>query len=187
MLARLLTAILIITVASGADWTRFRGPNGQGRGEAVDLPATWSEDANIAWKTPIPGEGWSSPVILDGQIWVTKAVDEGNSLRALCVDQQSGKVIHNVEVFAPKKPSRINERNTHASATPVVEAGRVYVHFGNMGTACLATDTARVIWRTTELPYKLTHGPASSPILFQNLLILQFDGPKEKVVVALNK
>lgn len=187
MFARVLSAILIFTVTSGADWPRFRGPNGQGRSEAGDLPATWSEDANIAWKTQIRGEGWSSPVILNGQIWMTTAFEQGKSLRALCVDQQSGKVIHDVEVVAPKKASGINERNTHASPTPVIEAGRVYVHFGNMGTACLTTDKGNVLWRTTDLQFKLTHGPASSPVLFQNLLILQFDGPKEKVVVALNK
>ncbi len=186
-LSQALIIIVLVTLSSAADWPRFRGPNGQGRSEADDLPATWSEDANIAWKTPIPGEGWSSPVILDGQIWMTTAVEHGKSLRALCVDEQSGKVIHNVEVFAPGKPSGINERNTHASPTPVIEPGRVYVHFGNMGTACLATDTGKVFWRTTDLHFRLTHGPASSPILFQNLLILQFDGPKEKVVIALNK
>lgn len=186
-MGRTIVVILTLVASSGADWPRFRGPNGQGRGEADDLPATWSEDANIVWKTPLPGKGWSSPVVSGKQIWMTAAMEEGRSLRALCVDRQSGKLIHNVEVFAPKKPSGINERNTHASPTPAIEGGRIYVHFGNMGTACLATETGDVLWRTTDLHFKLTHGPASSPILFRNLVILQFDGPQEKLVVALNK
>lgn len=54
-------------------WTKFRGPEGQGHSDAVDLPLTWSEDSNIAWKTPITGKGWSSPVVANGKVWLTSA------------------------------------------------------------------------------------------------------------------
>lgn len=187
MYVRTLSVLLLAAAFAGADWPRFRGPNGQGHGDSRDLPVSWSEQVNVAWKRRLPGSGWSSPVVLGGQVWLTTALDQGRSLRALCVDQNSGKLVHNVEVFAPDKPGGINERNSHASPTPTIEPGGVYVHFGNRGTARVSTESGEVSWRNESLRFKQTHGPTSSPVLFEDLLILQFDGPKEKLVVALSR
>ena len=173
--------------ARAAEWTRFRGPNGQGHADATGLPSVWSEEQNVAWKTPLPGRGWSSPVVGENKVWLTTATDEGRSLRALCVDLASGTLLHDVETLPPGDPLHVNDKNSHASPTSVVEPGRVYVHYGSRGTACLDTSTADVLWRNQTLIIDHKEGPGSSPILFENLLIVNCDGMDEQYVAALDK
>ena len=157
-----------------ADWPQFRGPDGQGHSPAAGLPLRWSESKNIAWKVRIPGSGWSSPVIKDGQIWLTTAIDEGHSLRALCLDSDTGAKLHDVEVFAKDEPGRIHPKNSHATPTPILEGDRVYVHYGAHGTACLS-DAGKILWKA-DLPYYHHHGPGSSPVVVDGLLIVACDG-----------
>jgi outer membrane protein assembly factor BamB len=169
------------------DWPQFRGPTGEGISSATGLPLDWSESQNVVWKTPLEGKGWSSPVSLGGQIWMTAARDDGHSLRAICVDRDSGKIEHDVEVFHIEHPVALNPKNSHASPTPVIEPGRVYVHFGTMGTACLATDSAIILWKNEELKLDHSVGPGSSPILYHDLLIVHCDGTDVQFIVALDK
>ena len=167
-------------------WPQFRGPDGLGHGDARDLPVTWSESQNIAWKAAIPGKGWSSPVIADDRIWLTTATKEGHSLRVVCVDRYSGKLIYDVEVLSIGTPPKIHETNSFASPTPVLDGERLYVHFGTMGTACLDSRTGDVRWKNTELTISNDVGPGSSPVLHGNLLLLPYDGLDVQYVVALN-
>jgi outer membrane protein assembly factor BamB len=169
------------------EWSQFRGPNGQGRCASTDLPVRWSEHEGIVWKQPIPGRGWSSPVTLDGNIWLTSSVDDGHSLRALCLTADTGKIRWDVEVFHPAMPQHVNAKNTHASPSPIVEPGRLYVHFGAMGTACLDSQTGRILWKNEDLVIDHGEGPGSSPILFGSLLIVNCDGTDRQFVVALSK
>ena len=154
----------------GEDWPQFRGPGGQGLAAGEGLPLQWNERLNVTWKTPIPGSGWSSPVILGEQIWMTSALDRARSLRAICVSRSTGEVVHDVEIFRLTNAGRIHRKNGHASPTPVLERGRVYVHFGAHGTACLSSD-GTLLWKT-RLKYYHHHGPASTPILVDDLLIV---------------
>jgi outer membrane protein assembly factor BamB len=182
-----LTSILLTLAACApADWPQFRGPTGQGHAAGSGLPLTWSESENIAWKVPIEGLGWSSPVIAEGQLWLTTATDEGKSLRAVCLDPNSGKLIHNVEVIRLDDPGSIHRKNSHASPTPLIENGRIYVHFGAHGTGCVSRD-GMVLWKTQELKYNHRHGPGGSPVLYDDLLILSCDGTDVAFVVALDK
>ncbi len=186
----LIAAIFVLTastIRADDNWFQFRGPGGQGMSNSKDLPIHWSETENIVWKAPLPGKGWSSPVVLNGQIWMTSALEDGHSLHALCVDFDSGRLIHDVEVFHVDKPVHLNPKNSYASPTPVVEPGRVYVHFGTMGTACLATDTGKILWTNRDLILDHQNGPGSSPILYYNLLIVNCDGMDVQYVVALDK
>jgi outer membrane protein assembly factor BamB len=181
--------LLVLLAATGdvrAQWPEFRGPTGQGHSTDTNLPLEWSETRNVRWKTPIPGRGWSSPAIADGRIWVTTAVDaDGTSLRALAFDLESGREVVNVEVFHVKRPVAVNPKNSRASPTPIVEAGRVYVHFGADGTAALTT-TGEVVWKT-RLPYESQHGNGASPIVYGDLLIVTCDGSDAAFVVAFDK
>lgn len=170
-----------------ADWNQLRGLNGQGQGGNANVPLTWSETENVAWKTALPGTGWSSPVVSEGVIWVTTATDDGHSLRAVAVQAESGKLLQNVEVFAPEEPAPINDQNSFASPTPVVEPGFVYVHFGTMGTACLNSQTGDVVWKHSHLQLDHKEGPGSSPILFEDLLLINCDGMDVQYVAALDK
>jgi len=174
-----------VAQAADEEWPQFRGPDGQGHAAGRDLPTTWGETANIAWKVAVPGLGWSSPVIRDGQVWLTTAVRDGRSLRALCLDRGNGKVLHEVEVFSLQKAGSRHPKNSHATPTPVLEGDRVYVHFGPHGTACLNT-AGRILWKTT-LKYSPLYGPASSPVVFGDLLIITCDGTDVRYTVALDK
>ncbi len=184
--AVLMVAGFLVAPVPAEDWPQFRGPGGEGHAAGRDLPLTWSETENIVWKVPIAGRGWSSPVIAGKQIWMTTALDEGRSLRAVCVHRETGRPLHDVEVFQKSDPGKINSKNSHASPTPVLDGDRVYVHYGAHGTAGLSTD-GRIIWRNTELKYDHRHGPAGSPILWKDLLIFSCDGTDVQFVVALDK
>lgn len=176
-----------VCTACGAEWSQFRGPDGQGRSAQAGLPVKWSEDSGIVWKVAVEGLGWSSPVFDDNQLWMTTATGKGRSLRAVCVRFDTGRIVHDIEVFAPGSPLRVNPKNSHASPSPVVEHGRVYVHFGAMGTACLSTETGRILWRNENLIVDHKEGPGSSPILFENLLIVNCDGQDRQFIAALDK
>lgn len=173
-------------VAAADDWPQFRGPDGQGHSNAKGIPLEWSETQHVRWKVDVPGEGWSSPVIANQQIWMTCSEDEGKSLRAICFEQGTGKLLHNVEVMTTAEPGPHHPQNGFASPTPVVDGGRVYVHFGPRGTACLNSQ-GKVVWENTELQYEAFQGAASSPVMHQNLLILTCDGTDHQFLVALDK
>jgi outer membrane protein assembly factor BamB len=184
-----LLAVILLAAPLQADdnWPAFRGPTGDGHSTARGLPTTWSEKENIRWKTPIPGKAWSSPVIWGKQIWMTNAPEDGKELRAVCVDRESGKVIHDVQVFDNPKPAFCIPFNSYASSTPVIEEGRFYAHYGSAGTACLDTATGKTLWSRRDLPCDHWRAPGSSAILFKDLLILTFDGYDQQYVAALDK
>ena len=180
-------ALVLLSAPRGRaeDWPQFRGPGGQGHSSERGLPVSWGEDENIAWKVPIAGRGWSSPVVLGERIWLTTAIDDGRSLRAIGLDRNTGKEVVNVEVFHKEDPGPIHNKNSHASPTPILEGDRVYVHYGAHGTACLTTD-GEVVWRQI-LEYYHRHGPGGSPALVGDRLIINCDGYDEQFVVALDK
>ncbi len=174
-------------LAAEENWPEFRGPHGDGHSDATGLPLTWSETENIRWKTPIHGKAWSSPVIWGQQVWLTTATEDGKHLYAVTVDRDSGEITRDLELFTIEKPQFCIPYNSYASSTPVIEAGRVYLHFGSAGTACLDTATGKVLWTRQDLPCNHFRGAGSSPILYGDLLILTFDGFDFQYVAALDK
>jgi len=173
--------------ASGGDnWPEFRGPQGEGHG-ATAVPVRWGEAENVRWKTAIHDKGWSSPVVWGEQVWLTTARADGRKRFAVCLDRRTGKIVHDVAVFDIKKPAFCHPFNSYASPTPAVEAGRVYVHFGSAGTACLDTASGKVLWSRQDLPCDHYRGPGSSPVLWHDLLFVHFDGVDRQYVAALDK
>jgi len=198
--------------AFGADrWPEWRGETGQGISQAKDLPVRWSEEKGVAWKTKVPGRGWSTPVIENGQIWLTTARDEPASeeeierrrktttngqplifsrfvsLRAVCVDLDTGTLLRDLEVLSEQNPDYIHRENTYATPTPILANGRLYCHYGPCGIACLDTDSGKVLWTNRSLRVKHENGPGSSPVLWQDKLFIHCDGIDEQYLVALNK
>ncbi len=205
-----LSLLLALPVAAAAgDWPQFRGPGGQGHSDAVGLPLRFGEDLNIAWKVPITGRGWSSPVVVGDQVWMTTAVEEAASaeeakrrlegeknadslevarrvtLSAVCVDRHTGRSLRSVELFRVERPDPINVLNSYASPTPVVEPGRLYCDFGTNGTACVDTTTGRIVW-SRRLPLDHQVGPGSSPIIYKDRLIVVRDGCDRQYIAALD-
>jgi len=171
---------------SDANWPQFRGPRGDGTTTSEKLPLTWSESENIVWKTPIEGRGWSSPVLWGKRVWMTTATPDGKVMSAVSIDADSGRIVHNIKLFENAKCSPINPVNSYASPTPCIEAGRVYVHFGTYGTACLDTATGKTLWERRDLHCDHGVGPGSSPVLDGGRLYLLFDGMDVQFVVALD-
>jgi outer membrane protein assembly factor BamB len=148
------------------------------------VPVEWSESRNVTWKVPVPGAGWSSPVVAGGRVWLTTALEAGRgaSLRAIAFDEKTGREIVNVELFHVDRPGAINPKNSRASPTPIVDGDRVYVHFGADGTAALTTS-GEIMWRT-RLHYDSQHGSGGSPALYRDLLIVNCDGNGGEAFVA---
>lgn len=190
--ARVLIGLAFLITAAPVfpqDWPQFRGPDGQGHSSARDLPTEWSETKNVVWKSPVPGLGWSSPVVSAGRVWLTSAVETRRggdvSLRALAFDAATGKEMVNVEVFRLRSIREINPKNSFASPTPIVDGDRVFVHFGADGTAAL-TSTGEIVWKRS-FPYESQHGAGGSPIVYGDLLIFSCDGSDDAFVIALDK
>ncbi|MCG8584340.1 MAG: quinonprotein alcohol dehydrogenase, partial [Pirellulales bacterium] len=135
---RLLLALFVIALSVAAHaaepWNQFRGPGGKGISLEKGVPVEFGEDKHVLWKTPVKGKAWSSPVVLGNQIWMTNAPPDGKKLYAVCVDLESGKVVHDRLVFDNPDPQFCIAMNSYASPTPYVEDGRVYVSFGAHGT-----------------------------------------------------
>jgi outer membrane protein assembly factor BamB len=186
LLTLTLLGFSIQSCAQENNWTQFRGTNQNALAETDNIPLNWNESV-IKWKTGIHDEGHSSPVVYGDQIWLTTATPEGNKLFAVCVDYRTGKIIHDINIFSPSEVERKHPLNSYATPTPVIEKGFVYVHYGSMGTACINTSDGSVVWKRDDLKCKHVQGPASSPVIYKNLLILHFEGTDVRYIVALDK
>ena len=183
----LAVVMLTASVAGAQDWPAFRGPTGQGHSSLGGLPLEWSETDGVVWKSPVPGRGWSSPVVADGRVWLTTATaGGGGSLRVLAYDIETGQELLDTEVFRVDETSSPNPKNSLASPTPIIDVvrDRVFVHFGADGTAALTT-AGDIIW-STHFPYVTQHGNGGSPVLHDGRLYLSVDGYDTAYVVALD-
>ncbi|MBA4189697.1 MAG: quinonprotein alcohol dehydrogenase [Planctomycetaceae bacterium] len=205
-LALATSLVLLNSAPAGDAWPGFRGPTADGRSDSKGLVTTWSEKENILWKTPIHGKGWSSPVILGKQVWMTTA-DEvladstqppkkggapSNAVKevsyfAVCVDRETGKIVHDVKLGTEQKPAYCHPFNSYASPTPFIEQGRLYAHFGSHGTWCVDTESGKVLWERKDFKCDHFRGPGSSPIVFGDNVYLIFDGYDVQYVAALDK
>ena len=182
---------LSLTAFAGeTEWPEFRGPRQQGVSEAKGVPVRWGAEDNVVWRVELPGKGWSSPVLSGGHLYLTTAVGDsasGVTLHALCVNAADGHTLWDTEIFQPdaSSASAMHRKNSLASPTPIVAEGRVYVHFGHMGTAALDL-TGKVLWRQTELKYTPVHGAGGTPTLFQGELIFSCDAAKDPFLAALD-
>lgn len=168
-------------------WTHFRGNHLDGISSESGIPVSWNDSTNIAWKNAIDGKGWSSPIILGDQVWLTTATGAGKEMRALCFNFTSGEIIHNRIIFNPDSLYRIHAINSYATPTGAIEAGRVYLHFGRYGTACLDTESGETIWKRTDMQVEHIQGPASSLLIYEDKLIVHMEGSDIQYITALDK
>jgi len=193
MNAKLLSVFFLLTfLVAGcqtkkADWTHFRGSDMDGHASVEKAPLQWSETENIVWKVPVKGLGWSSPVVFGDQVWLTSAEEDGTAFYVYCFALESGKTLFEKTLFTSAEPQQIHSTNSYATPTPCIEEGRVYVHYGTFGTACINTKNFEEIWRREDLHCDHMQGPASSPILYMDKLIVHLEGTEDPYVVALNK
>lgn len=193
------------------EWPQFRGPDGTGHSKATGVAKQWSEEKNVRWKAAIPGKGHSSPVISDNQIWVTTAVEvpltaeakaaklakipnskglelAGSlSLRAVCLDRETGGIVQNVELLTVNEAQPIHSLNSYASPTPVLESGKLYCHFGTYGTVAVDAATGKILWKNEEHHIEHQNGPGASPVVAGDVLIINYDGTDKQYVAAIDK
>ena len=169
-----LTAAVPFSGAHAENWPQFRGPTHQGLSSERSAPLHWNATTNVAWKTEIPGEGWSSPIVWNDRVFVTTATDGGASCRVLSIDRASGKLVWVREVFR-QQMKRKEGRNSYATPTPATDGERVYACFGDGSFAALNFDGS-VAWTNREHEFYSQHGLGTSPILFRDLLIMARDG-----------
>ena len=153
------------------EWTRFRGPNGQGHSAATNLPERWTE-ADLNWKVALPGQGHSSPVLWGDKIFLMSA-DAGTATRyVLCLAAADGRELWRREYAS--QTHRIHMRNTYGSSTPAVDAERVYVAWSTpTRLTLLALDhDGRDVWDLDLGPVVSEHGFGTSPMLYQDMVIL---------------
>lgn len=203
-----LSTLALVTPLSAEDWPEWRGQGGQGASKAQNLPETWSETSAVTWRTELPGRGHSTPVLAGDQIWITTALEkpaseavakeklkantgdqpvtvmESVSIRALCLDKASGRLLHDVELLNVKEPQWVHQLNSYASPSPILNEGRLYASHGSFGTACLDTRTLQVVWKNEELHVMHENGPGSTPVLWQDKLIVHFDGSDQQFIAA---
>lgn len=207
---RLLTLITLLSASLGgaslrADWPDFRGPNGQGIVQPQrPLPTHWSTQSAVRWRTELPGQGWSSPIVIGQRVLLTAAIESGAAAAAedgeaphqttgpydlalLILDANSGQLLRRVDLFhqPPDAPS-IHQKNSHASPTPVFDGQHVLVHFGHQGTAC-TTLAGEIVWRNDSLAYQPVHGNGGTPLVTGDLLVFSRDGADISEVTALDK
>ena len=190
----ILAAGLAATAAPAADWPEFRGPGGTGVFTGGPVPTAWGPGTPTAWTTPLPGRGWSSPILVGNTLYLTTAVPDAAdkptrySLRALAVAADTGRIVWDNELFVESvaEVKQPHTKNSHASSTPVSDGKRVFVHFGHMGTACL-TPSGEVVWATPTPTWQPVHGNGASPVLVDDLLIFPADGAADPVLVALDQ
>lgn len=205
---------LLQTRAAAESWPQFRGPGGDGIARAENVPAEFNEEKGVAWKTELPGRGWSSPVFDGTHLWMTTAIEKFPTeeerlarLRAageeekkfksrqvadridiavLKVDYATGELLEEIKLATIDEPQTIHTFNSFASPTPVLDEGVLYAHFGTFGTYAIETATGEVKWhRKIELEHGV--GPGSSPFIHDDLLILICDGVDQQFVAALEK
>ena len=134
----------------------------------------WSGGSNLMWKTEIPGEGWSSPIVWNDKVFVTAATTQGTKCHAIAIDRKSGKIVWDKELFE-QVPLRKEGKNSYATPTPATDGKRVYAVFGDGSVVALTLD-GEVVWTNRDVQFYSRHGLGASPIVYGELLIMPYDG-----------
>ena len=177
-----LVCVMYVSPASlwSDNWPGFRGPNGQGISDETDLPTTWDTQRHVVWKQTIPGRGWSSPIVWADRVFVTTATDEGANCHVICLDLDSGQIVWDKVVFQ-QVPDRKEQKNSYATPTPVTNGQQVFAVFGD-GSVVAVDFAGNVIWTNREVKHYSRHGLGASPILFNDLVIMAYDGSNRVAV-----
>ncbi len=172
-MAGLSVTLALIKGVRAENWPRWRGPDGNGVSSEPALPLHWSATQNVRWKTVVPGEGFSSPIIWGDRIFLTSAFDQGERRAVHCLDRTSGKIAWSREV-RDQNPERTSAMTGHAAATPVTDGTHVVAFFGNAGVVCY-DFAGKQLWRRQLGEFDTELGLASSPIIYRDRVILVCD------------
>jgi outer membrane protein assembly factor BamB len=183
-----LALFFVPVVVHGGDWQAWRGPHGNGVTDETDIPDRWSKTENIHWKVPIPGRGYSSPIIWGKRIFLTTCLEKERQRVLLCLERSSGKVLWQRVVLTSRLEGK-HSLNSYASSTPATDGRHVWVTFlkeHDIEVACYDFQNKQ-IWRHSPGKFYSVHGFCSSPILYKDLVIINGDQDAQAYIVALEK
>ena len=191
------------------NWPQFRGADSRGVASADNLPDRWSATENVAWKTDIPGRGWSSPIVWGDRVFLTTVINTGKAeepkkglyfggdrpkppdtmhqWKIYCLDLKTGKVRWERQVHEGRPETPIHLKSSYASETPVTDGERVYSYFGNVGVFCFDLD-GQEVWKHAIKPQatRFGWGTAASPVLYRDRLYLVNDNDQDSYLLALD-
>jgi outer membrane protein assembly factor BamB len=190
--------IVSASAARAGDWPGWRGPHGDGTSDEKSVPVKWSATDNVAWKTPIPGKGHSSPIVCGDRVFLTtcleqdaKRPDDKVGRVLLCLDRRDGSVLWQKEVISAKL-EKLHRLNSRASSTPATDGKHVFVTFldaskdrdARVVVGCYDFD-GRQVWQTSPGRFSSVHGFCSSPVLYKDTVIVNCDHDGDGYVVCL--
>lgn len=172
---------------SAQEWTRLRGPNGQGVSDARTVPVKFGEK-DFNWKIKLPGEGHGSPVLWGNKVFVVTADKETADRSLVCLNAATGETLW-TKTFKGQKYSRKHQFNHYGTVTPAVDAERVYIYLGSSEDCkVVAVDHAgEQAWEQSLGSFNGNHGPGTSPMLYKEMVIVTHDQIPSGAVYALNK
>ena len=209
----LMIIFFLASCSSNSNWPQFLGPGGNNISTEVDLPVEWGDNKNMLWKFKVPGKGWSSPIVWEEKVFITTAYkdkkenlekegekenpdgaenrtrpDKDYRFEIYCLNKNTGELIWNETAYLGKPGIITHRDNTYASETPVTDGKYLYVYFGMRGLFCYDMEGNKVWDKNIGIyPTQSNWGTSSSPILYKDLLILQFDNEENSQVLALDK
>ena len=178
-----------ITVAAD-DWPWWRGPNRNGTANADQSPPVhWSDSENVVWKTPIPGKGHGSPIVVGKQVFLQTAEDEPQSQSVLCLDRETGKLLWQTKVHEGGQVEKQNKKSTSANNTPACDGERVFVNFINRDAVYTTALDLKgdQLWQRKITDYVVHQGFSSSPALYQSLVIVSADNKGGGALAAMDR
>ena len=205
----------LLLVAAGpvnaeTNWPQFRGPGSKGIATGDGLPDRWSATENVAWKSDLPGRGWSSPIVWGNRVVLTTVVNSGMSeepkkglyfggnrptppdsihqWKVMCLDLETGRIIWERQVHEGQPQSAIHLKNSFASETPVTDGKHIFCYFGNVGMFCFDME-GNEVWRKKFEPRQTRFGwgTSSSPVLHGDRLYVVNDNDEDSYLLALER
>jgi len=166
-------------------WPRWRGPSGQGVADGAGYPDRWSATRNVVWRTTVPGNGNSSPIVWRDQVFLTTSRENGRRLSIMSYRRSDGQLQWETDV-PPGAVERVHRKNTQASSTPTTDGERVYASFGSRGLLAVGLD-GTIAWHRELGRIDNYHGTAGSPLLYRDLVIIYQDHSAGSFVAAFDK
>lgn len=184
----LITSVFCVTGnLIGDNWNAFRGSYGTAVSKESEVPLSWSQEKNIAWKIELEGKGTSSPIVNDGRIFVTTQL-ENNDLQVLAFDLENGALLWKQKVGNGRLPT--HDFHNMATPTPVTDSEHLWVFFGTGDLVCLTADKGQEVWRrnlrTEYANYNTNHGMGNSPLLHDGTLFIACMHQGPSYLVAIN-
>lgn len=187
-LMMLAICVFVTCCGRGENWPAWRGPRGDGTSLEKNIPTSWNSTNHVAWKTAVPGEGHSSPIVWGDRVFLTTALKESEERVVLCIDRREGKQLWQQTVLRSPLEAK-NQENSYASATPATDGERVYVAFLDRKDVVVSAFyySGKQQWQVRPGQFYSQWGFSHTPVLFAGMVIVCCDSKGENFIVALDR